>query len=282
MQTETNTNIFKKIGWLPILIAAAVILAVILLLTLRRGGDQPEAEAAGSSELIEASATPEPTDVVYTLESYAASHGYTRADYPEALLELYDMNPDARQVVMEYPARKDDNPSMDLTADDYTPGEIPLLMQWDVRWGYRQYNESFFARTGCCPTAMSMAVIGLTGDTSVTPWVCAEFSTENGYCIPGSGTIWDFVPAAAEHFGLHCQELGLDEGLITSELEAGNVVMIEVGPGDFTEHGHYLLITGRENGMFRVNDPFSRRNSEQLWTYERIAPQIEGMWTLSA
>ena len=53
-----------------------------------------------------------------------------------------------------------------------------------------------------------------------------------------------------------------------------------VGPGDFTDTGHFLLVTGVENGMYRVHDPNSPTNTAQLWTYDRLVSQIRGAWLL--
>ena len=33
--------------------------------------------------------------------------------------------------------------------------------------------------------------------------------------------------------------------------------------------------------MFRVNDPNRRANSEKLWSYETLEPQIRNLWAIS-
>ena len=271
METKKKT----RLGWLPILIGTAVALLAMVAL----GFALRQSLARERSEAPAAQATPEPTEIVYTLDTYAAAHGYDRSDYPAALLELYDKNPEARQFVMEYPHRRDENEKIDLS-EEITPGQVPLLFQWDTRWGYRTYNQNFMACTGCGPTCLSMAVIALTGDTGCDPWTLAQYAQENNFCVPGSGTVWEFIPQGAAHFGVHAQVLGLSESSITSELNAGNLVIVVVGPGDFTDNGHFLLITGTENGLLRIHDPNSPRNSALLWTYERLASQIKGLWTL--
>ena len=55
-----------------------------------------------------------------------------------------------------------------------------------------------------------------------------------------------------------------------------------MGPGAFTTTGHFIVLTGCEDGMIRVNDPNSRKNSEKLWTYEEIAGSIRNLWTIEA
>ena len=55
-----------------------------------------------------------------------------------------------------------------LSAAELTSG-IPYLYQWDERWGFKEYGSSVIGITGCGPTCLSMAIIGLTGKTDITP-----------------------------------------------------------------------------------------------------------------
>lgn len=75
------------------------------------------------------------------LDTYAEKNDVSLDAYPEALVQLYARNPDARDFVRDYPKKKDLTPTIDLSglAGSET---VPLLLQWDERWGYREYNES--------------------------------------------------------------------------------------------------------------------------------------------
>lgn len=124
-------------------------------------------------------------------------------DCPEALRELLKRNPETYDFVAGYPG------TYDLHADltqDYTPGEIPHLLQWDVRWGYYPYGgsqaEEMMGLSGCGPTALSMVVIGLTGDTSCNPAVVAQYASEAGYVTESDGTAWALMSEGCAHFGL--------------------------------------------------------------------------------
>ena len=55
------------------------------------------------------------------------------------------------------------------TIEELTPGEVPLLLQYDPRWGYASYGDNCLAVTGCGPTCLSMVASALTGDASLTP-----------------------------------------------------------------------------------------------------------------
>ena len=63
-------------------------------------------------------------------------------------------------------------------------------------------------------------------------------------------------------------------------LEAGKPIILALGAGDFTSSGHYIVLTGLEDGAFRVNDPNSRIRSEKLWTYEELEGQIRNIWAI--
>ena len=104
------------------------------------------------------------------LKAYAGEHGLSLSDYPKELIDLYERNPETEQFVFEYPLVKDHPPAADLSGTDTST--VPLLMQWDQRWGYQQYAGDVFGLTGCGPTCLSMVAMYLTGDTSMTGAVC--------------------------------------------------------------------------------------------------------------
>lgn len=134
------------------------------------------------------------------------------------------------------------------------------------------------ALNGCGPTALSMVVCGLTGDGSVTPWTVARYADEAGYYVEGAGSKWELMSTGCQHFGLSARELPLDRSVMVRALEDGQPIVCSVGPGDFTTSGHFILLTGVEDGKFRVNDPNRRSNSEKLWDYDTLAPQIRNLW----
>ena len=53
-----------------------------------------------------------------------------------------------------------------------------------------------------------------------------------------------------------------------------------MGPGDFTTTGHFIVLSGCEDGLIKINDPNSYANSEKLWSYEEIADQIRNLWVI--
>jgi len=64
-------------------------------------------------------------------------------------------------------------------------------------------------------------------------------------------------------------------------LDAGEPIIVVVGPGDFTFSGHFMVITGYNENGFTINDPNSTKNSMLTWDFERLSKQIQNMWAMS-
>jgi hypothetical protein len=199
--------------------------------------------------------------------------------YPENLLKLVAKCPDAIDFALEYPFKKgDDTLVVDLSAE-YAEGEIPYLMQWDSRWGYVEYGVETIALDGCGPTCLSMVAIGLTGNTRWTPIRIANMAMENEYYVEGKGTAWKLMHEGCEAMGLTAKEVPLAEEVMSAEVNAGRPIIASMAPGDFTDAGHFIVIVGYKDGLFYVNDPNSKENTQIGWPYERIKTQIKNMWS---
>ena len=155
---------------------------------------------------------------------------------------------------------------------------VPLFLQWDKRWGYQLYGDQIMGLTGCGPTCLSMVAVYLLQDTNMNPAWMAEFSSRNGYCLPGNGTAWTLMSNGARQLGLNATELPLDKNRIIRNLKAGNPIICIMGAGDFTTSGHFIVLTGWQDGKITVNDPNSKMRSQQLYDYEHIKDQIRNLW----
>lgn len=158
-------------------------------------------------------------------------------------------------------------------------GTVPLLFQWDTRWGYVEYCAGPIGTTGCCPTSLSMVYMGLTGKTDKTPADMAAIATSNGYAEDGQGTYANFLTDMAGEFGLQCEKFTPSTQNLLTYLESGYVVICNVGPGDFTDSGHFFVATGlASDGTVEINDPYSSVTSATTWSPDRIANQSIGMY----
>ena len=201
-------------------------------------------------------------------------------EIPEQLLELYERNPETRNYVFGFPENYGKYREIDLTAEAES-GVVPLLMQWDERWGYDIYAGDYFGLTGCGPTCLSMVAMYVTGDAGLTPAYMGRWATGHGYAVNGNGSAWSLFTDGAAELGLTSRELTLSEADVRKALEAGEPVVCIMGPGDFTSTGHFIVLTGWEAGGIRVNDPNSRENSETLWKFDDIRGQIQNLWAFS-
>lgn len=201
-------------------------------------------------------------------------------DYPEDLLKMLSRNLDMLDFVLEYPEKQ--GQVFADTIGDVEAGEIPLLLQYDQRWGYGDYGASSVVVSGCGPACLSMVAAGLTGDGAITPYAVAQYADQEGYYVFGAGTAWSLMSRGASHFGVVGEELPLMKSKMESALRDGRPIICVVGPGDFTTSGHFIVITGMQDGQFTVNDPNSTQRSGMLWDYETLEPQISNLWAFRA
>ena len=218
------------------------------------------------------------TEAERKVKTFADEHDISFGEYPESLIGLLDRNPETEDFVLNYPFRE--NVEYKLVPPE--EGEdVPLLLQWDSRWGYEIYGSDMMALTGCGPTCVAMVGLYLTGDTETfDPAAVAAFSEKNGYYASGYGSSWTLISEGAVKLGLDVTEIPLVEKRMKDNLEVGNPIICAMGPGDFTTSGHYIVLIGLEDGKFVVNDPNSREKSSQLWSYEQISGQIRNLWVI--
>ena len=216
------------------------------------------------------------TETEYKVKAWAEEAGIFYAEYPGSLVELLERNPETEDFVRNYPFRE--KKDFDLSGTERE--EVPLFLQWDSRWGYETYGSDFLAITGCGPTCLAMVGYYLTGEESWNPAAVAEFAEENGYYAEGYGSSWTLISKGGVELGLTVTELPLVKKKMMDALEAGKLIILAMGKGDFTTTGHYIVLTGLEDGHFRVKDPNSIANSEKLWSYEQIEGQIRNIWAI--
>lgn len=198
-------------------------------------------------------------------------------EYPDNVLRMVCQNEETLNFAVDYPEKKDSEPAS--TVGDVTKGVVPLLIQWDRRWGYALYGSStIVAVSGCGPTCIAMVACGLTGRNDITPAKVASYSANNGFLTESRDTSWDLMTYGAEEYGITGTELGLDEAAMANQLAAGHPIIASMGAGDFTSSGHFIVLTGYANGSFTVNDPNSLVRSGETWSFERLKNQIVNLW----
>lgn len=199
--------------------------------------------------------------------------------YPKQLKDLALKNEEALEFVYDYPAEHVKEHTIDLT-EEASMDSVPLFVQWDKRWGYEKYSGNFFAASGCGPTTLSMVVVYLTHDREASPIAVAKYSKEAGYSVDGSGSSWTLISEGCRHYGVKAKAVALDESRMKAELDEGHPIVVNVGPGDFTDTGHFMVITGYDDEGFSINDPNSIEKSGKRWLFRNISSQIRAVWSM--
>lgn len=161
-------------------------------------------------------------------------------------------------------------------------GTFPHLYQTDPAWASKPYGGGTVALNACGPTVMSMLYVYYTGNTEMDPGTMAAWADERTFA-PTGATEWAFFTDGAERLGLTSKMVNPDRSAIADALRAGHPVVCVVGPGDFTNLGHYILLTGiDEAGTVSICDPNSPRTSARRWDLTRVLHQTEVAWVFGA
>lgn len=166
-----------------------------------------------------------------------------------------------------------------------THGEIQLLtggpikivyyLQSDEQWGDLRYGSDKISTHGCGPTAMAMVVSTLTG-TLIDPPSMAEWAVQNGYWARHSGSYHSIVIGTATAFGLRAEAFSSrDADALREQLFAGKLFVALMGPGHFTQSGHFIVLRGVTlSGDILVADPGSIERSLTAWDVQLILDEL--------
>lgn len=225
---------------------------------------------------------------LYSKHPEASEIILNREKYSDTLIDYLIRHEEALDWVIDYPNYMEKGAGeLDKIAlqpvelkDYYLQNGIPLFFQWDKTWGYSSYGTGQIAIDGCGPTALAMVVTGLKGDTSMTPKKIADFSAAEGYYTEDAGTDWSLMTEGAQKLGLTSKEVSWSESALIAELSAGHPVICSMGAGDFTDKGHFIVLTGLSpEGKVILNDPNSRVNSRKKWDIKKLMDQMKIMWS---
>lgn len=261
-----------------VLLMAVSVMCMIARAVGSRKSDR-EVEVVQSQE---ENVTEESKELTQEEKIQLAKENAIAAGAPDGIIAILEKNPETLDFVANYAALKD-NPPAETAVDSVVLGQLPHLLQWDERWGYQSYGDSTIAASGCGPTCVSMVVVGLTGDTTVTPYRIAQYAENNGYVLEGGGSYTALAKDAPAQWGLEVKETVEDEAFVANETAKGNPVICSLGPGEFfTTVGHFIVITGYDDGMLTILDPFSIENTNKKWKYSDIKSQILGLYSCMA
>lgn len=158
-----------------------------------------------------------------------------------------------------------------------TGGTIPItyFAQNDPEWKDQLYGNDPIGVYGCGPTSLAMVVNSL-GVESTTPALMAAFCAEQGYWAPQSGSYHNIVQGVSAAFGIKCTApTALDKDELITRLSGGEIAIALMGPGHFTDTGHFIVLRGvTKDNKILVADPISRTRSLQEWDSELIISEL--------
>lgn len=142
---------------------------------------------------------------------------------------------------------------------------VPLLKQWDERWGDYPYGESTIAVSGCGPTSFTM--IARFYGVDIWPTDSADYAVQYGFYPTPDGTSWGFFASAGDYYQVPMHQTS-DPYEVLAALKSGRPCIGAHGPGEFTQSGHFIVYAYiTENDDVMVNDP-NREETCKLYSWD--------------
>ncbi len=305
-KSSSMTMMFIEMG---VIVVAVVLLSTLLWSQIRSlGGSRPALSGTQPQDTTTVPETsgwdastefsiPENATGEQALTMYAEHMGWTLDDYkmgynsyPEKLYFAYENCPDARDFILNAPAKYQQTFPKDMSEFENVEG-VPLFLQWDDRWGYKTYSYGLAGLTACGPTCLSMVAYYYTKNPDYSPDYVMQLAEEKGYINkkkgedgnPIGGTTWELFQKGPEHFGLQSDEVSLNKNLLVRHVKNGTPVIVHVKECIFTINGHFIVVVGydAENDRLLVRDPNSRTLTERGCTFEEIEDAIQNMWAIT-
>ena len=157
--------------------------------------------------------------------------------------------------------------------------DMPLYYQQDypenvVSW---HGEETSVAQSGCGATCVSMVIGYFYPEEEPEPDDVMRLAGDMGF-YRGDGLGRDALRLLLAEYEIIGRWRELDARAIENTLRKGKPIVVYVGPGYFTESGHYIVLRGiAENGELLVADPNSREKTEEkTYRFAEIIRQAKG------
>ena len=303
----------RKLYKAGILAAAGIIVLAVILMLCGSGSAKKSAKKTSSAKTKTETSEETVKKTPEEIESEKIQEVLDSDSYKDQLTELYKKHPETKEIILNREKYSDellswlfdheealqwviDYPEQSVRSEEELSAQglqavdlkdyriqnhIPVYFQWSEVWGYASYGSENIGMGGCGPTSLSMVATGLTGNTSFTPKYVADMSVNMGYYVESVGTDWSLMTEGASQLGINSAQLtNWSEDSLKSELSAGHPIICSMGPGDFTNQGHFIVLSGlTEDGKVLVNDPNSKINSRKKWDLNTIINQMNAAWS---
>lgn len=171
------------------------------------------------------------------------------------------------------------NNSQTTTKADSNPSVlVPMTyyLQTDDKWSDYLYGGSDpIGKYGCGPTVLAMLISSFT-DTELTPPDAAEWAVDAGYWSKHSGSYHSIMVYGPTAFGLTVEKFSVyTANAVKNILEHDKVLVCLMGPGHFTESGHFIIINGiNHDNTVRILDPYSKARTKKSWKLSTIFNEL--------
>lgn len=129
------------------------------------------------------------------------------------------------------------------------------------------------ATSGCGAVCVSMVISYLTGDESQTPDKLFRRAVRWGD-YSGSGLSHETLSNLLEENGVKNKWIANTAEGVEAALREGMPVIAHMGPGTFTDNGHYLVLRGiTEDGKILLNDPASPERTAEAYSIKTLINQ---------
>ena len=210
-------------------------------------------------------------------------HIALRASTPVEVMDQLGFTPEQRLWATQLHDTIADNQEqnegglVDLGDVTFTDASVPTVYyaQTDSRWGTNAYSGSTIGVAGCGPTAVAM--VASTLGRSVTPAEVAAWSEQTGHACYGNGSYHSLVPDGLAHYGLRVECAGMPSAQrLVDALVSGKLVVVIMGPGTFTNSGHFMVLRGvTVDGKVLIADPISYNRSQRAWDLALIMKEAK-------
>lgn len=162
---------------------------------------------------------------------------------------------------------------MGVSADQQQSKQLKVVYYNQADYPGEKIGGSTIKAAGCGPTSVAVCYSSLTGKKADVPKMCKQ-AYKHGWYYTGQGCTHDVVPGLSKLYGLECKGLGYSKKAVEKALRAGHPVVALMGPGDFTNNGHFVVLT-RMVGKNRVKvaDVGSRANTYKTWSLKKVVSQ---------
>lgn len=132
---------------------------------------------------------------------------------------------------------------------------VPLYIQKSPEFRHIKYGtdgSGELGENGCAITILAM-VKAYFDQKDVNPQEIIDWS-QNRFYLHNQGTSWNILHSFAEDFDFQLCNYGNDFYSAMTALDEGEVVIASLGPGAYTDIGHFIIIRGYKNHQVFFND----------------------------